>query len=218
MNLLNIEGYPNLLDVVNLTSPEVETQIIDFSLSFPHTRDKRVEWGMKFPMFLYSFYRFIRTNNTVPDQESFWHFYLTDNSDFFDERGFDKTITEALRARAFRTYPSLVRDIHFSLLVNEKANHTEVLYNQDIDVKKGIDLLLKFYDNYYAINLYTGTKRAYTGRAKKESRHVKYANIRYVEFPVKFSDNNKHGQFFLYGETEFQTLKDKLKHIHHWSK
>jgi hypothetical protein len=207
MKYLDINSYPNLLDHLNLSSKDVTIQVEGYSLSFPQVRNEKVEWGIAFPMFLTPFYKYVYLNNKVLTQSQFYEYYLTENKTFFDANKFDVEILEGLKARIYRTYPSLVRDLHFSLFVNEKIEEAQIVYNRRLDVEEGIDLLIKLKDILYAINLFTDTARAHIGREKKVSRHTPFDNVQYVELPVKFNGSFKCGNFFLYGEAELNQIK-----------
>ena len=116
-----------------------------------------------------------------------------------------------LKARLYRTYPSLIRDLHFSKLLSERANNYKIIYNTNLDIKEGIDLLVIVNKINIAVNLYTKTRRAFVGRNKKENRHTIYDNITYIELPVEFNGSIKIGDFFLYGEREIFELETEIK-------
>lgn len=208
-SMLNISLYPNLLDSIAFDYLYAENIIKDYTLIFPQTRNQKVEWGIRFPVFLYAFYDFLQKHQYIPKQEEFYHCYLHDNASFFSSSQIDSEIMSGLRARIFRTYPSLVRDIHFALFIKNTLPLETVIYNQSLDVEDGIDLIIIHNEIPYAINLYTNTRRAYLGREKKKYRHSTYSNIKYVELPVDFKGSKQIGRFFLYAERE----KDAIKNI-----
>jgi hypothetical protein len=132
---------------------------------------------------------------------------MSENKIYFEENNFESEILVGLKARIFRTYPSLVRDLHFSLFVKENVEDAQILYNRKLDVEEGIDLLIKRDGIFYGINLYTDTPRAHIGRKKKANRHIQFENVEYIELPVEFNGSFKCGQFFLYGEKELTQIK-----------
>ncbi len=203
-----IIDYENSLNKINLSVSGIESVIKDFSLEFPSVRNETVEHKMRVPMFVYPFYRFVIEGKQVPYQEQYWRAYAKHNRDWFDSVRPSNEIIEGLKARAFRTYPSLMRDLHFAKLVSEQNYFDEVIYNQDLDIKRGVDLLLKKDGKVFAVNLYTQTSRAYTARKKKESRHEKLdEDVLNIEFPVAFKGSKQCGQFFLYDIDDFERLK-----------
>lgn len=210
MKILDIDSYPNLLDHLKLSSIDVCKIIENYDLSFPQTRNYEVENKIKFPMFLTPFYKYVYYNNDILNQSDFHNYYLSENKTYFDENTFKPEILEGLRARIFRTYPSLVRDLHFGLFVKENIEEGQIIYNRNLDTKEGIDLLIKLKDTLYAINLFTDTKNSRLSREKKVLRHTPFDNVKYVELPVKFEGSLKCGKFFLYGENEMNVLKKIL--------
>ena len=210
--MTNMPVYPNQLQLVNLDHSAIEMQIKKFQLVFIQIRNKRVEWGMKLPMFVPVFYKYISEHNdTIPTQEQYWTYFKSQNQTWFSQNQIDGDTLVAIKARLFRTYPSLVRDIHFAKLLSSKLKKSEVVYNTDLDIKEGVDLLVLNQDKKYAINLYTDTKRAHEARSKKENRHQIYTDVTYLEIPVNFKGSVQLGQFFLYGEREITTIIQALK-------
>jgi hypothetical protein len=208
---LKREDVTNILDQFPVTSDDIEKQISGYSLEFSQTRNQRVEWGMAFPMFVPPFYQFIRENNgTIPTQEEYWLFYLEENEDWFNENELTAELLEGLKARVYRSYPSYVRDIHFAKYLQDNATDIEVMYDIQLDIEEGIDLLIVKKGIPYAVNLYTDTQRANSARKKKTFRHKNYTNVVYVELPIELDDNHKHGKFFLYGKRELDDLLTKL--------
>jgi hypothetical protein len=202
MKKLEIKNYPNLLDHLKIKSTDVLEIIKNYPLTFSQIKNDKVEWGIKFPMFLTPFYKYVYINNKILTQNEFYEYYIFENQTFFYEKKFNDEILEGLKARLFRTYPSLIRDLHFNLYVKEKIQEALVIYNRKLDVEEGIDQLLLYNNKFYAINLYTDTARAHIGRDKKVSRHTPFDNVEYIELPVSFKGSVKCGEFFLYGQTE----------------
>ena len=207
MKILNLTDYNSIFNFVYFTAAEIENQIREYPLSFSPKRDENVEWNMHFPMFLIPFYKFIYLHKHIPRQNEFWEYYLSENQAFFSPRILDNELMDGLKARAFRAYPSLVRDIHFLFYLKSKFHEATILYNTKLDIGEGIDLLVTHKDKYWGINLYADTQRAHKGREKKEFRHTKFDNVAYVELPVQLRDDQKSGQFFLYGARELNQIK-----------
>lgn len=98
-------------------------------------------------------------------------------------------------------------------MLSDKSAYYEVVFNTNLDVPEGIDLLLVGLDANVTVNLYTKTTRAFTGREKKGKRHAQYDNIEYVELPVEFNGSMKIGDFFLYGDREIIQLVNEINRI-----
>jgi hypothetical protein len=202
--------YPNLLDSVNISSNDIQTQISSYRLTFLNTRNDTVEWGMQLPMFLPCFYDYLITHQSILNQIDFYNYYLEVNKKYFNSQSFSNTIYEGIKARAFRTYPSLVRDIHFATFIKERNTNWNIIYNTTLDIEEGIDLLIVYNNTFYGINLFTNTARAFQGRQKKEFRHTKFDNVKYIDIPVEFKGSLKCGDFFLYGAKEYNQINASI--------
>lgn len=211
MYTFSLSSYPSILGQIKLSSSDIVQQVSTYRLQFIQVRNQRVEWGIRLPMFVPSFYDFIIVNNIIPTQEQFYEKYLLDNKDFFVQQNFSEEFMYGLRARAYRTYPSLVRDVCFNKYVQEHLSGYDVVYNIALDIEEGIDLMLSKSGKHYAVSLYTNTNRAYVGRAAKVHRHNKFDNVEYIEFPVDFKGSLHAGDFFLYGEKEYRNLINLLR-------
>lgn len=210
MHIFKQEDYPNLLLDITLSSEKIKELASTFPLKFLQIRNKEVEWGMRLPMFVYAFYNYILIYQSIPNQSEFFCHYLEYNIDFFSRLN-RPDLETAVQARAFRTYPSLVRDIYFNMYIKEKLGALcQVLYNTALDVEEGIDLMVITSKGIYGICFYTNTRRAYAGRVAKENRHKLFENVKYVEMPLDFQGSIKAGDFFLYGEKEFIKLYNIL--------
>ena len=211
MAILDISKYSNHLELFKISSKEIESQILSFKLTFLKTRNQKAEWGIRFPTFLDSFYKYIYNFNKLPSQDEYYNYYLANNKNWFKGNSITNDVMLGLKARIYRTYPSLIRDLHFSKLLSEKTNNYKIIYNTNLDVKEGIDLLVIANEINIAVNLYTKTKRAFIGRSKKENRHNLYENITYLELPVEFNGSVKVGDFFLYGNREIIELETEIE-------
>lgn len=203
--------FPDLLQDISLSSVNIFDMIKDYKLNFVQLRDSRVEWKIAFPMFVDAFYKYVIKYKKIPVQREFFNYYQFCNKKYFRAKNYNDRIMEALKARAYRTYPSLVRDLYFNKLVKEKLDNIFAIYNTKLDIEEGIDLMIICDGIYYAINLFTNTSRAHFGRTKKRDRHTKFSNVKYIELPVDFKGSLKCGNFYLYGDNEFQILKNNLK-------
>lgn len=203
--------YPDLLLKINLTSSELINQLKDYKLSFSKVHNAHVEWGMRLPMFAYPFYDYLIKYQHIPNQLEYISYYFEFNKDFFTQHTLDDTTKEGVEARLKRSYPSFVRDVCFNKYVKENIQGYTASYNLDLDIKEGIDLMLSDQSNNFGVCLYTKTKRAFVGRAKKQFRHTEFTNVKYIEYPVDFKGSLQVGDFFLYGEKEFHELLNLIK-------
>jgi len=209
MRLIDKDIYESFFDYVDMTSEIIEEQISRYNLIFSPIKNPIVEWKIKFPIFLDSFYRYIYTEKRLPNQNEFWEKYLKYNRKFFKQYNFDEKIMVGLKARIFRAYPSLVRDIHFICFVKEKIQG-DVIYNRKLDTYDGIDMLIDYKNKLFGVSLFTNTPRSVSTRKKKNEIHLKYENVTYIDLPVDLKNNNLCGDFYLYGENEYDKLISEL--------
>jgi len=198
--------YQNFLEKINLSTKTIEQQIAPMKLTFLVQKDHEIEWKTMPPMFIYSFYNFIANHNRIPTQVEFWNFYCQENKNNFSDKV--KNSLQALQARAFRAYPSFVRDVHFYFILVESKMFDRVFYHPEVDVKYGIDFIVRYKDKNYGVNCYIDTPRSHQGREKKQFRHSKVKKLIHIDLPVHFKGSKKCGQFYLYSQRELiQLLK-----------
>jgi len=208
---LIISKYHNFLDYSSLTSEQIFSMLMKHSLAFIQVRNKKVEWGMNFPMFIKPFYDLVYKQQTIPSQIDYFEYYLKKNSPFFKNLNLDEQMMLGLKARIFRTYPSLVRDIHFATLLKERLTRIGVFYNTQLDIQNDIDTLLIVNKKFYSLSLFTDTVNGRKARDKKRFRHTRFSNVSYIELPVEFKGSTQCGDFFLYGNRELDLVKNQLK-------
>jgi hypothetical protein len=120
----------------------------------------------------------------------------------------------ALKARIFRTYPSLVRDLHLGVLLKESRAFDDVFYNEIMDIQYGIDLVVLKNGVQLGLCLFTNTQIAFKARAKKEYRLKKPVNFKCIEIPIQFRGSKVCGDFFLYSEREIDMItREILNHV-----
>ncbi len=205
-----IEEYPNLLEQIKLSSAEIKAQVETYPLTFSQERNKTVEWGIRLPMFVDAFYDFVLKFGKVPGQQEAFRYYLDFNKDFFDNLN-RPDLESGIMARSYRTYPSLVRDIYFNKFIEERlGGKCRVIYNTRLDIEEGIDLMICTSKGNYGICFFTQTQRGFVGRRKKQYRHTLFENVEYVEMPMAFKGSVQAGDFFLYGEKEYNGLYNIL--------
>lgn len=206
MHLFDSDKYTNLLYYISLSSNEIREAISLYRLEFPQERNQVVEWKMKLPAFVDTFYNTLIVHKKVPSQKEFIQNYFVFNKSFFEQLN-RSDLESGIKARAARTYPSLVRDIYFNQYISEHlGTKCQVIYNTKLDIEEGIDLMIITRKNNYGICFFTQTQRGFIGRTKKTSRHTKFDNVKYIEMPLDFKGSVKAGEFFLYGEKEFNYL------------
>ena len=199
-----------MLPSISLSSEEIKKMVTNYKLSFSQERNREVEWQIKLPMFVDAFYSYLVEYQRIPDQMEPFEYYLQFNKNFFENLN-RPDLLSGIQARAFRTYPSLVRDVYFNKFIYERLGaKCQVIYNTKLDVEEGIDLMIVTAKNNYGICFFTKTRRAFVGRKVKENCHVLFDNVKFVEMPMEFKGSVKAGDFFLYGEKEYMELYNTL--------
>lgn len=205
-----INGHENTLERILLTSQEVEDIIINHKLRFFAIRNKKIEWGMNLPMFVPVFYNLLINSNSIPSQDQFWNSYISSNGFFFNNTRLSDEQMFGLKARVFRTYPSLVRDTHFGLILKEDSFFDEVYYNEILDIEYGIDLVVMKNQRMLGLNLFTNTEAAINARNVKQFRPKKPVNFKCIEIPIDFKGSKICGDFFLYSDREINEIKQRI--------
>ena len=200
------QDYPNFLNYNSITLYELESFLQSYTFINIKLRHNVIEWKMNLPMFLYPFYDYIYFYKKIPTQQEFYEYYLIKNKNYFTKNPLTLDLNRGLQARMYRLYPSLIRDMHFSLFLNFQFGFSNVIYNRKLDVGSGIDVMIKYLDKFYAINLYTKTNIAVDVRESKKRRHSIFDNVQYVELPLQLKTCAKIGNFFVYRENEFNEL------------
>lgn len=166
-------------------------------------KDMTVENTLLPPM-IKTFYTLF-TKGFIVSPEKFFSYYVKEN---FIERPdgcitlkFNNSVVlnkEGVRARVYRTYPSLVRDFHFYMLCHCSKKFQGVHYSLNDDYKKGVDLTIKYRDTIFSIALLVDTKRSTSFKKQKYQRH-NYAGLHEICVKINpFDKSCRIGDYSLY--------------------
>lgn len=180
---------------------------------YRYEKDDTVE-NTQFPPIIFAFYSFVFYKQKIPTPEELVKNYFSINEKeiavfndgiIFRGREYKK---DALIARVLRTYPSLIRDFHFYLLLVRENCFDKVIYSCKTDIE-GKDIIVKHKGKEYQISLFVKTRRSnFFKQIKNKFRH-KYSGE--IQIPLDLDRIEKTGDFFLYSEQHIDTLK---KHIY----
>ena len=213
---MNDEVY--LHKSIEMSLSECIEQISDISYKkyyndYRYEKDYNVE-NTQFPPIIYAFYSYIFNRNKIPSPEEVINNYFELYAEQFivesEEVKYNnkKYKKRALIARILRTYPSLIRDFHFYLLlVNEKC-FDKVIYSCKTDIE-GKDIIIKHKDYEYQVSLFVDTKRSKSFKKIKNNSRHKYNNE--IAIPIDFNTAETCGDFFVYGQKDLEKIK---KHIY----
>lgn len=118
---------------------------------------------------------------------------------------------EGVKARVYRTYPSLLRDFHFYLLCCESNLFEKVYYSLESDLREGIDLRVTYQGQHFAVALFVQTPRSKSYKQKKYFRHQPL-NIPEICLEIDpFDKQNYVGDFALYQPSHVQLLLERIQ-------
>jgi len=193
-----------------MNTTEIEKQIRDYQLRFIPLRDPTVENSSP-PIFAYTFNRVVRETCRVPSQDQFVEIYFEEHKTILTKILRNKEWKKALEARVRRTYPSLVRDLHFNALINEAG--IEARYDEKLDVQDGIDHIITWEGKEVYLHCFVNTPAANLYRRLKEKRHsVEGCHVNLV-VQLSKEHSKKVGDFYLYTAEHIEALRGILAEI-----
>lgn len=214
IRFMNGEGYLLKDIMLSLTECEKQMRTIEYERYYDVLRTHRDDAGVEktqFPSFVYAFYNYVFSQWVIPTPIKFLNEYYSLNCDeLFVNAGMvtyqDSTYEKLdLDARILRTYPSLIRDFHFYLMLIEARCFDKVIYSCQKDIE-GKDLLIKHNGKEYVVSLFVQTKRAsFFKKVKNAFRHQYGANE--IQIPLDLSTANKCGEFFIYSSEDVEKIR-----------
>ncbi|MET3537264.1 hypothetical protein [Chryseobacterium limigenitum] len=200
---------------LDLTSTDLENYLLNLKYSGENLEKIKEIENAKLPAFITSFYYFVFSKLKIPSEKQFTELYYEIN-DFkfegddiiFQNKKFSK---KGIEARLLRTYPSLIRDLHFYLLLSEDKSFDNVCYSLKTDYISGLDLKISFKNKEYFLSLHLGTERGKEFKLKKNDRH-NYSNVPQIILEESLSNLKKHGDFGLFDKGHIKKLISELEH------
>lgn len=158
----------DLTSGIDLSSTGIEKLAATNRPEFSQIRDNDVEFARGFPNMMLTLWTYIIVNRAFPTQKQFADYFVTAHAGAI--RGLN---IESVKARVLRTYPSIMRDVHFYSLVKESGIFKSVTYDAYKDTQRGIDLVVGMGSQEYNICCYVATRRSQEFRnEKKTNRHA----------------------------------------------
>ncbi len=174
-------------------------------------KDEQVEKA-KLPPFAQVFYYLLFRDLIIPDEETFFRTWceLTGKEDNGKIEIAGKTYSkEGIRNRLLRTYPSLIRDFHFYILLKEKSHYRHISYSLSKDYYQGIDLEIEHNSKIYSLSIHINTPRGAGYKQIKKQRHD-YSSVNEIVLNVDFNTMKKTGPFFLLTEKHIEQLNQSI--------
>lgn len=184
-----------------------------FYEKYRNSKDETSAEKAQFPAINYVFYTYIFLNTSVPSPQKLIEEYFKIYKGMFGIHQEQNLVTykgteysySTVIGIILRTYPSLVRDFHFFLMLKESGLFEQVIYSCKDDIK-GKDITIKHNGKTFELSLFVDTKRSLFYKAIKNiKRHV--YDEKEIQVPVDFKKADKCGDFYVYGENDIRKLK-----------
>lgn len=182
-------------------------------------RENFVEYKLNPPSFIVIFYYYIYYYQSIPTQQQFISLYYEVNREWVEDNV--KTAhLEAFNGRLCRTYPSLIRDIHFYIFLKESNKFKRVIYKMKYDLTGKVDVFVESNrKNWYGLQLRVATKNSDIFYQKKPYRNV--FNIpalkQVIDMPLNLdkakSILTKKNELKVYGEKDVFWLSEIINEI-----
>jgi hypothetical protein len=198
-NKLDHTIYKDLFksNISKLTLEKLEEQIKKANYKNIENKLSDIENMRGLPMLITTFYYMLEINGEIPNLKDFSDLWIRDVFIKFPKLKDDDEIEMALRGRASRTYPSLIRDVHFKLYLSEYLKvffeNYEIVFNKKLDSRNLIDILIILDGKYYGLKLFTKTQNAIKYAKEKPTRNViEFSNVEYISLTLKLNDKEKN--------------------------
>lgn len=196
----------------SISVTELENQISKLRYSgVNRTKDPIVENTILPPfiqVFYYHFFAYLR----IPKEEEAFETYVSwlggSHNNQISINGEPYSL-DSVKHRFLRTYPSLIRDLHFIYLLRESQLFEQIEYSMEKDYLNGIDLKITHKGTVYFLSLFIDTDRSKYFKQKKRYRHD-YSQINEIELKVHFSELSLIGDIYLLNSTHVQLLKELI--------
>jgi len=207
-----------LFEGFTMTSQEIEDFVSDQPLDVMKKPNVFfVERKMRLPMFAADFYHFIYSKKKVPTQQEFIDYYKESNKDYLTKVITNDDFEQGLYGRLCRTYPSLVRDIHFLRKIEESGRFDKVDYNLEVDLFGKADILVEKGGKWYGVKLRTKTRRSDAFAAIKEGGGRGNVDLGYepvelaIDLDKAYSLNTQKDSIKLYHESSINELDESIR-------
>ena len=195
---------------ISLKEAEEEITKLDYS-GVGLSKDPKVEKA-KLPPFALAFYYHLFSQRSIPTERELFDRYVSFSGTAEEAEVVIEDVSyplEGLRARLLRTYPSLIRDFHFYLLLQESKHFDSVGYSLSKDYYNGLDLTVTHFDQTYHLSVFVQTARSTEFKKKKYTRHD-YSGVKEIAIPLAFRSLKKLGQIYVCTLAHVQLILDQI--------
>lgn len=218
--IVDVEIYNGRIRQVkdfSLTAATLEEKLLAFGYSGEgRAKDERVE-SMMLPPIALIFYSYLYETLTIPSDLSLVDEYFKQPYfEYVPDGKVEVTYADnkiivsmdAVIGRVLRTYPSLVRDLHFYLMAKESGIFSDVHYSFKKDYYDKIDLRVKYQEKWYSVGLMLGSKRSMGYKFKKIFRHKPVDTI---DMELYEQEAQRVGDYLLYTQNHINKLIQIIK-------
>jgi len=205
-------GEISVIRNAKVSIQELENQIGKLAYSGESkSKIKEVE-NAKLPAFIQVFYYLFFKNLYIPSENDFFTTYvewlggIKNGKLVYGDLQLDP---QGIENRIKRTYPSLIRDLHFLYLLEDSKIFDNVEYSMQMDYFNGLDLKLSYKGKEYFISLFIDSTRGTYFKKRKKQRHD-YSEIVEIEFNLDFSGMSKIGNIYLLNNSHVELLIDRI--------
>jgi hypothetical protein len=196
----------------SISVEELERQISQLNYEGRNKpKDKGVETA-RLPPFIQAFYYNFFAYLKVPTAHQVYSTYLSwlggAQNGLVQIDGV-KYKTDAIQYRFIRTYPSLIRDLHFLYLLQESNLFESIEYSMEQDYYNGLDIKIDHNEKTYFVSLFIDTQRSTFYKRRKTIRHD-YSEVHEIELKVNFSSLSTSGKIYLLNQTHINKLAEEI--------
>jgi hypothetical protein len=203
------------IDSLNINSEKIEYDIqFDYLDVLGKANKDEIENKTNPPSVVAPFYYHMYKQRKVPKQQEYIADYFNLNIEWINENiGKNTNKLNGLTGRLDRTYPSLMREVHFYLLLKEQNYFKSIYQNVYYDLVAKIDIIIRSNsDKLYGLQLRTATVRSNYYVKKKPFRDMdRKVDIHLIDLPLNLSSaksiNTKGNSFKLYSKNEADNFK-----------
>jgi len=197
--------------ILNQNTPYISTNDIIFIIQDQKFNIKQykkdispnIERKKSMPLINVSFHYHILRDNNIPTLSEFINDYERDNKSFI--KLMPKEWYDSILYILVRSYPSLVRDIHFVSKTRELGYDTIRTLQLDL---YGIDAIIPIDDNKLFFRLFFDSKKSRKYLKNKKKSHNL---VDCIDFGLNNNNREKIGDIFLYSEKSIIDIIEKQK-------
>lgn len=187
-----------------LLRPPITEQLFDSLKDIPYkpiSDPGRLSDREKLNPIVLPFYLFALLYQRLPTPEEFFKQYqICYQRDAYKLGSVGETTDEVIKARLYRAYPSLIRDIHFYTLCSGDDRFDDVKYSTEVD-KEGVDLIVSKGGKRFAVRLHNNSEAA-SNWAKTKEITGDFAAV----IDIVLDNPNRVGDFNLYTKQSLDYL------------